>query len=595
VANFLVVIDPVQDRRERFLNAVRGRLSPVAGLTVHSGGAGDWQVLWAASAAVPVSEETDATGGAMVWGIALPRGGQRSITASELRRQWAWTKTVPDPLDGFHAAVSYDNKLGLICGADVLGQFPIYYYCGADLLLIGSSPELFKHHEAFHSVLDPLGLTGILLMNGLVGGRTLLRGVCRLGTGRLLRWVPGGKNVQEVHQFSISVSDRYHGLPFRAQIEILDEVYRQAIQRHTAHWNDELGILLSGGLDSRTIAGYLNGRSLRAWTFGNPEDQEIQCASAVADSLGIPHHLLLQPGDPLELAHLAVDWEHLAGGFANFTGWRILLAQAPFPPRMVTGHFLDRIMGGPKCEPCNATWMSSMSSFDREFPAFNRWGVPVPLLQRLVRSNTFQHSVSVLMSELRDEYEKSAFYDFHRLWLFDINHRQRFHVARCMWPLGFCSWPLPMLDQEFLNAAGGMPPATISERRAQCALLTYRFPQLAALPLDNNSGDPWPLQPKLRTLIGKAIKARLPKLPRGLRRERRTWYHIYNFNNPEWKAIRRHADQYRQELDDILDHGVLNEVLPPPEVDVKFNDAISETVGMKLLIGFMIWAKRHIM
>ena len=75
-----------------------------------------------------------------------------------------------------------------MAGADILGVFPIYYYADSEILLVGSSPELFRYHGLFRMELDLEGLVAILLMNNSFEGRTLLRGVRRLGPGRVLVW-----------------------------------------------------------------------------------------------------------------------------------------------------------------------------------------------------------------------------------------------------------------------------------------------------------------------------------------------------------------------------------------------------------------------
>jgi asparagine synthase (glutamine-hydrolysing) len=76
---------------------------------------------------------------------------------------------------------------GLTLGADLIGMFPVYWWTGGEVLLAGSSPELFRLHPCFRSSIDLEGLTGILLTMNSVDGRTLLEGVRRLAPGHFLR------------------------------------------------------------------------------------------------------------------------------------------------------------------------------------------------------------------------------------------------------------------------------------------------------------------------------------------------------------------------------------------------------------------------
>lgn len=161
-------------------------------------------------ACMPVSYASDEEGLAIIFGDAI--GGPKSerLTAEDLRELWSGS-SLPEALDGFHAAIVYSPKIGLLVGADLLGLFPIYYYSSEEVALVGSSPELFRYHPLFEMKFNPAGFVGILLTKGLVEGQTLFSGVKRLSPGHLLN-LRHGKPAEEKLQFRLPISTKYFNL-----------------------------------------------------------------------------------------------------------------------------------------------------------------------------------------------------------------------------------------------------------------------------------------------------------------------------------------------------------------------------------------------
>nr|MBA2708435.1 hypothetical protein [Gemmatimonadaceae bacterium] len=168
---------------------------------------GDFAAVWAANDRAPVSTESSATGAAVIWGDAIPGPGSERLDAPGLVREWQSQRSVPPPFDGFYAALLYDTMQGLTAGCDLLGFFPLYYAVSSDALLIGASPELFRHHRQFPAGLSPEGLTGILLTHAVFEGRSILSGVRRLRPGHILKWQAGADPVELV-QYTIPATPR---------------------------------------------------------------------------------------------------------------------------------------------------------------------------------------------------------------------------------------------------------------------------------------------------------------------------------------------------------------------------------------------------
>lgn len=602
MANFAIIVDPDRERRSRFIETTAPLLPPIDGLNITSWTCNDLGAIWASGKATPVSQSSDEQGGAIIWGDALYGDAPERVPATRLRHLWRDPdRQLPPALDGFHAAIVYDANRGVIAGGDLLGLFPIYYYTTENILLIGSSPELFRHHPTFRATLNPAGLVGILLTMHIFDGQTLLSDVRRLAAGHLLSWQPE-KGPREIQQYHLPVSTRYFDLPFSAHLNLLEQALDEAIESHTTG-EGPYTLLLSGGLDSRLLGGYLRqrGGAASAMTLGLSTDIEMKCAVRVAQTLGFEHRTTNPASAQYPLyAALQARWEHVANGFNNIMNWGVCRPLQQFAARVVTGHLMDSIVGG-----SHIGWAYSNAdqapAFDTFFARMNQWGVRPETLQRLLRREVFGDLVSQTMARLRAVYESYGKLESQRAWSFDLHHRQRFHVGGAAWALSFGAWPvLPAASQTVLETAGGLPAATLAERRAQIELLCRRFPELAALPLDRNAYNVEPLRPRLRHLLVRNLARRLRPLDRlnplrpRRRSERRYYYRIYDFNGPGWVAVRRQAESQRERALHFFNREVLEEILPPPEVPLQFRDGIVEASGLKSLLGFLIWLQDHL-
>jgi asparagine synthase (glutamine-hydrolysing) len=592
VANWLLVIDEDGSRRAEYAARVRTLVAPIAGLRVQSREGAGWSAVWAAASTAPVDVEVGSNGGALLWGEARDAAGGLQ-TAAAIRA--AWRGGAVAQWDGYYAAAVVEEPVQtLTVGTDVLGVFPIYYWTDSSgVVLVGTSPELFRTHPRFRPALNETGLVGILLSNGLVDGQTLWRGVRRLGPGCRLRVLDG--RVWEDEGYRLPLSTAAVDLPLEGHVCQLAQVVEAAVKRH-APPGRSYGLLLSGGLDSRMIAGFLAKQNAKvvSLTFGRYDDVEMRCAGAVASVLGFAHRATEVPPEAYpDAAKRLARWEALAAGFGGVPEWAMHRAIASLADRVLTGHMLDGIVGG-----LHVGWAydprAGKMGFDQLLGSVIRWGfAPTTLKSMLIPGAS--DVVDDVMARLRHEYAHPAEREHHRAWIFDLRHRMRFHVGSATWTTSFASWPvLPFLDRAVLCVAAAMPGSSLADRRAQTELLVTRFPKLAEQPLDRNSHDMRPLRPKLRHEVRHAVRERCRRLalriPGILRRRERLYYRrLFDMNSPGWRAVRTLAEQYRTQIPSILSREIVDAHLPPPEKDISADGPIGATSGMKMLLGLALW------
>lgn len=608
MANFVAIVDPDRDRRSGFIQSVEPKLTIVEGLVTNSCSAHNFSVSWAAHPQAPISYVTDHDIATIVFGEAIAQGRAARVDAIELKRIYHSTndRLVP-AFDGFYSTIIYDADCGLTVSSDLLGIFPIYYFARGEVMLVASSPELLQYHPIFQAEFNPKGLIGILLTNGLFDGQTLWKSVKRLQAGYVLNW-PIGQDPYEVKQYDIfkfGQTANYSDLSFAESLEVLDQATEQAIKRHTPT-DQQCTLLLSGGIDSRMLAGYLQqqGANPVTLTFGINRDFEMQCALPVARALGLKHYKGEIPVERYpEYANLWVQWEHLANGGNTLKDWAFqnCLKSLNLPPRVISGRAMGPIAGN------HLDWAysskSKIRSFESLFSRFNRWGFSPQVLAKLLREEIFGQALEETLARIQEVYQSYSDIETEKLWSFYVYHRDRYHIGAFAWQLSFGAWPiLPILDWNLLQATATLPPEVLAFRKAQTALLQSRFPRLAQLPLDRNGFNTEPLishqfqrtVPQLYRLTTRLQqKWRRFQHQRGV--ERRYYYRIYNINNLGWQAVRNSAESQKKDVGHLFNLEVLNELLPPPGVPIQVKgDQIIDASGRKTLLGFLLWSKYNL-
>lgn len=548
----------------------------------------------------------DRNGVAIVFGDAIKGPGSERLTAEQLRHLWNGSK-LPRALDGFHAAIVYSPKKGLIIGADLLGIFPIYYYASEEIILVGSSPELFRYHPCFKMKFDPAGFVGIALTNGTFDGQTLLCGVKRLAPGHLLT-CRYGEPAEEVLQFKLPVSDKYFDLKLSDQVEVLDQALEEAISRHMPK-GEKYCLTLSGGLDSRLIGGHLKQHDLDvvALTEGIPTDYEMRCAIRVANELGFKHVKFTIDGNSYpRFAYLDSKWQHLNAAFGTMMWWGYYPFFRKIATRVVTGFFGTEILGDlfstiPIPKPGKPVSMETLFEYDK-------WASRPEAWRRLLKVE-YGALIPETLRKVKKTYESYPGSEFQRLWCFGLHKRARIYVGNIAWKLSFGSWPvLPFADHKVLETAGGMTIEALVNRTAEKELLCRKFPNLAKLPLDHGlSHDTTPLTPTPRqrgwqqivgdTGIWRSNRARYLRhqLIIALRGDRRYYVRHISYDSPGWKAILKSAAPYLELTSQFLNISVVREFVQPPNPGSieRARKKMTNVLDPKLLMGLAIWCHQH--
>lgn len=595
MANFLLVYDPDGARRQSAALLARSRVAFLPHLQSELLLAPHYAVTWAAAPSAPIEQHRSPVPGSadcVLFGEPHDDAGQ-AITAADLSVRHSLLWDAPARGSGYYAALLIHPHRGVRVEADVLGVFPLYYWQRGDVLLVASSPELFRAHPLFEREVDLHGVAALLLTSGLVGGRTLWRGVRRLAPDHLLLCAPGG----------IAREVAPPPAPAEPVIENVDEAVREASALHVSGLTAGLrsstrpGLLLSGGLDSRLLAGFMTnlGHRPNCLTFGRPHDLDAHCATLVARELGLPQTLCdIPPADYADYASSSVTWEQLSGGlYALPMGWNTSIRPpAVAMDRMVCGLTLDAVIGGPK--------QVALGEAAQSFEALRiaKLGYARERLSPLIAAPELAQACDDVRAELVAEHHSADRADHLREWRMNLAHRQRFAVGACAWRYSLCAWPvLPALDRRLLRLGARLAHSVSRARQVQIRMLVTRFPQLARLDLDRNYLDTLPLLGAKRSfffdLQRRAVKVRR-RCQAWLGRDPRFYVRTMEFNSPGWRVIRSMADEARSAASVLFRPAALNRLLPTAGVTVRrIEDPIVHSTPLKNTLGLMLWLRQH--
>jgi asparagine synthase (glutamine-hydrolysing) len=232
-------------------------------------------------------------------------------------------------LDGMFALALLDTATReVLLARDRMGQKPLYLapLAGGGFAFASEIAPLLRV-PGVDARLDPEGLSHLLTFGLLPSPFTLRRGVqqvrpgawVRLGAGeapREQRWAPEpGPREPRLHGGAQALSEQ------------LEDILSASVAAHLVS-DVPIGVLLSGGVDSSTVAALAARHAGRVKTFAvvhrDPRYDERDAARAVAEVIGSDHHELEFSDAPLSEAELDTLVDHHGDPFADSSSLAVL-------------------------------------------------------------------------------------------------------------------------------------------------------------------------------------------------------------------------------------------------------------------------------
>ncbi len=198
-----------------------------------------------------------------------------------------------DRLNGMFAFALWDARARrLLLARDPFGEKPLYWGVFAGQLLFASEPKVLLAHPAVETRLDLEALRQYLAFDYIPAPRSIYEGINKLPAAHALTLEGGRVEVKPYWQLSfgkLTPAPDEHEAAARVRELLADSVRMRLVS------DVPLGVLLSGGVDSSTIAALAvraSHETVKTFSisFAEKSFDESRYARGVADFLGTDHH-----------------------------------------------------------------------------------------------------------------------------------------------------------------------------------------------------------------------------------------------------------------------------------------------------------------
>lgn len=196
-------------------------------------------------------------------------------------------------LNGMFAIAIWDkNKKELILARDRLGKKPLYWAHYNDTLIFGSEIKALLQHPLFKKEIDYKSLYKYFTYEYIPTPHAIFKNTYKLESGTYLKWSKEG--VEKIQYWDIGLKTQDTKRKTSIILEELDKKINRAVKSRLIG-DVPLGIFLSGGLDSSTIAYYAQKnttKKIKTFSIAFDEDSfdESKYAKKVARFLNTEHH-----------------------------------------------------------------------------------------------------------------------------------------------------------------------------------------------------------------------------------------------------------------------------------------------------------------
>lgn len=198
-----------------------------------------------------------------------------------------------EKLNGMFAFALWDlRKKKLLIARDRFGEKPLYYGVFDDKLIFASEPKVLLENPSIKAEINLESLRQYLSFDYVPAPHSIYKGISKLPSAHLLTLENG--QVKTRRYWNLSFEKPAEKLSFREASKQLGELLADSVRMRLVS-DVPLGILLSGGVDSSTVAAFatqFSREKVKTFSIGFAEDSydESMFAREVAKHLGTEHY-----------------------------------------------------------------------------------------------------------------------------------------------------------------------------------------------------------------------------------------------------------------------------------------------------------------
>ena len=193
----------------------------------------------------------------------------------------------------FHFAILDLHRQKLLIANDRFGLRPLYYTQYQGRFAFAPEVKALTFDPAFEKKLSLVAVAEYMRFQQLLGEKTFFEDIYLLPPASLLTYDLAEKRLAIGEYWSFDAIPRLD--PKTTYQEIVEEsarLFQQAVDTISSD-GKRVGLYLTGGLDSRLIAGCLakSHAGFPTVSYGDPRSMDVQLAKRIASTLGTEHHM----------------------------------------------------------------------------------------------------------------------------------------------------------------------------------------------------------------------------------------------------------------------------------------------------------------
>ncbi len=198
-------------------------------------------------------------------------------------------------LNGIYVVVIWDSlKKKLIIINDRYGLRKLYYRRAGDKLVFATEIKAICLDSDFSKTVDEIGISNLLVFGHLFDDRTLFKDVKLLPQASVLTYSDSRLVIEKYWDYSFYNDDEPVWLE-EHYVDGLAEVIERAVRKRVKGIN-KIALPLSGGLDSRVIAGMLKKigfpGEIITYSYGHKNSYDVRYGRQIAQKLHYPHYFV---------------------------------------------------------------------------------------------------------------------------------------------------------------------------------------------------------------------------------------------------------------------------------------------------------------
>ena len=394
-------------------------------------------------------------------------------------------------LNGRFVIALWDKgKKTLVLINDRYGFCKLFYWLTSKRILFASEYKAIVWHESFPKKIDKIAVSDFFSIGFSTGDRTFFEHVKLLPPASIATFkMDGSFSIKKYWDYSFHSEDE----PVWTEEHYVDQFFElltKAIKKQIGSTNN-IGLPLSGGLDSRTLAGILHKlglqREVKTFSYGNPYCFDVKYGMGIAKKLGFEHSYL-----PIESTYLRDNAERfvwLAEDTVSCLNAHMLLTY-PFIRKnsletIMTGFFGDTICG-------SGSYLDGIQGeTDDELILKKQYG-----LQEIMKDEDMAvYANEDFYSKVRGatfEAVRSRYFQCHskdkffRTRYFLLYERQRRFTSFNLYMFDFVGGVLsPFVDHDFVEFILHVPSVLMLDRNLYMKMIVKHLPEVASVPYNN--------------------------------------------------------------------------------------------------------------